>query len=158
MFAGREKALKVAPCEPARARPASPTPLVLWRGDLSVGVESIDHQHKALVEMVNLVHSGLRAEAIDEELIATFKRMAEFTAFHFRQEEELMQRSQYPDADIHISCHANLLKSLDRYQKDLSRECSPGAMSAHLQMLRDWLFRHIQMQDRDLGCWLNRDR
>lgn len=157
VFAKREKSLKAAPATPARVSPASATPLVSWSVGLSVGVESIDDQHKALVEMINLVHSALHAEITDDELIATFRRMAEFTAFHFRHEEELMRRTQYPYADTHAGCHADLLNSFDGYQKDLSRECSSNAMRAHLQMLRDWLLRHIRVQDRDLGDWLNRE-
>jgi PAS domain S-box/hemerythrin-like metal-binding domain len=131
-------------------------PLVAWRDELVVGVRSIDDQHQQLVELVNRVDFYLREGADEHKVASAFTELAEYTAMHFRYEEELMQRVPYQDAERHTRRHRQLIGLLDTYQQALSTEFSPRAITAQLRGLRTWLVQHIQDQDVELGNSLNR--
>ena len=62
-----------------------------WTEELEVGVEMIDSQHHALIDIANnvieAVENGEDKEAVDK----TITKLREYTVFHFNEEEKLME-------------------------------------------------------------------
>jgi len=66
-------------------------PLMEWNERLSVGVASIDAEHKRLVGMLNELYDAMQARHSQEALGKVLDGLINYTASHFKHEEPLCQ-------------------------------------------------------------------
>lgn len=127
--------------------------MIHWSKSLETGVESIDLQHRRLLDLLNDVH-GVMVENRDmSELDDIFKKLMEYTDFHFRHEEELFEKYYFPFAPEHRREHARIKKDvMARFDK--YREGKEELMDL-LAFLVDWLQDHIKGVDRSFGDFIN---
>ncbi len=88
--------------------------LFKWDQSYSVGNQTIDHQHKELLNLGNkmlTVTKGSEAKEIFETLSA-------YTVQHFYDEEKLMEQMSYPHLSEHQKEHALLRQKLLKITKD----------------------------------------
>ena len=71
---------------------ATDGPLLIWSNDLSVGLDSIDEQHKVLVSLINELHSAMKARRSHSELLDVIDNLKNYTVTHFGYEEELFAK------------------------------------------------------------------
>ncbi len=123
-------------------------PLVTWNENLSVGVVSIDDQHKKLVTLLNQLHDGMIAGKGRDVLANVLKGLVDYTKTHFKYEEELFTRAGYPGAASHKKDHAELIQRvIDIHQK--YNMTGPAALTIPvMNFLKDWLTNHIQGSDK----------
>jgi len=122
--------------------------LVVWNEKLSVGVRSIDDQHKKLVTLLNQLHDGMMAGKGKEMLGTVLKGLIDYTASHFKYEEDLFARTGYPDSTAHKKEHADLVRRVLEVQAQYE-EKGPSALTIPvMNFLKDWLTTHIQGADR----------
>ena len=112
------------------------------------GLPSVDGQHKRLVDLVNdMGEISMSGETVDpQELGAVTKEMLDYAETHFRDEEELMEKSGLDPR--HISFHHAQHRSFFEEARALTamgKESSPGQAHTRelLQYLVDWLAYHI---------------
>ena len=72
-------------------------PLIEWTDELSVGIESIDEQHKKLVNMINALNDAMLTNSSNELLGTIFTGLAAYTQKHFAYEENMFAEYNYPD-------------------------------------------------------------
>lgn len=121
--------------------------LVTWSEKLSVGVRSIDDQHKKLVVLLNQLHDGMIAGKGKDVLAVVLKGLIDYTTTHFKYEEDLFSRSGYPDAAAHKKEHADLVRRVLEIQKAYD-EKGPAALTIQvMNFLKDWLTAHILGSD-----------
>jgi hemerythrin-like metal-binding protein len=129
--------------------------LMEWNDSYSVGVESMDKQHRMLIDSLNELHSAMlngRAHQMTGELL---EKLVKYTNYHFHSEEEIMKAANFPDFDAHHQKHEDLVKEvnvfLDRYRS------GEELINLHLMtFLRDWLNSHILGVDQEYGKWISR--
>ncbi len=126
--------------------------IIHWSASLSTGVETIDEQHRRLLEYLNRVHEIMVENRDEEELQEVFEGLMEYTAIHFRHEEELFDRYRYPFATGHRREH-------DRLRERLASEITEYREKRRdlmylLAFLVDWLMDHIQGTDKAFGDYL----
>ncbi len=131
-------------------------PLMQWSDKLSVGVDGIDSDHKRLVEMVNELNDAVAAARGKEVLGKILDGLVDYTAKHFGREEAAMDKSSYPSALAHKKEHADLVKQVLEHQKQY-RAGNTAVLSLQLLVfLKNWLLKHIQGSDKQLGDYLSR--
>lgn len=127
--------------------------LITWTDDFSVGVKSLDEQHKGLVATLNGLHAAMLAgheKAVTGELL---NRLANYTHQHFVAEEAMMQRTGYPQYAAHCTQHKDLTAQVEGFVARYER--GEVALTVDLLLfLREWLLTHIQKSDREYGPWL----
>ncbi len=131
-------------------------PLFEWNDALySVGVKTIDDQHKKLVEMLNELHEAQRHGQSAGVTNQVLSDLIAYTDYHFRTEEDLMRNNhEYPDYRKHKAKHDTLRQTALGLQADF--RSGKRAVSVELShFLRDWLALHIQGTDKQLGVFLN---
>lgn len=130
--------------------PSSARERIEWKPEYSVGVESIDKQHQLLVSMIAHLNEAMlegRTRQIAEPLFGALHRYAQF---HFEFEEQLMEKTEYPDLQSHRESHAALLEELKRLDvKYAQGSLNAGAPLMHF--LRHWLIDHICGKDKEYG-------
>lgn len=133
-----------------------------WDSSMSIGHPSIDADHKALLDQINVLVEtafddnahGSCVKARTEQLLADLRSaMAELV----QSEESLMLQHDYPDVVEHRREHVELLKQFDHFVRQFT--ASAGASLAHLvRFLREWFDYHEENWDRPFGAWLQEAR
>lgn len=129
--------------------------LITWNETLNVGVASMDRQHREMADLVNLIHDNLLQGVPDAELRQNFDLLAAATVAHFRHEQDLWTRTDYPAAAGHKHKHDLLMVVLDRFRETLDRDTSQSRLEQQLDYLREWLLDHIDDEDKPLAAHLN---
>ncbi len=127
--------------------------LITWGPQLSVGINSIDEQHKKLVNMINALNDALAAGEGKEMLGKIFNGLAAYTTKHFQFEEDLFAKYNYPETAAHKKEHADLLKQVG----DLKAKMDAGNFMISMELmafLKSWLTNHIQGTDKKYVAFL----
>ncbi len=129
-------------------------PRLEWNASLSVGVESIDEQHKQLFALLDQLQ-----RASTEEREATARReivadLIDYTKIHFAFEETLLARNGYPDLGPHHDAHTKLATQVETYAAAARGGAAPLGAELYF-FLRTWLNGHIRGSDRRYGSFLN---
>jgi hemerythrin-like metal-binding domain len=121
--------------------------LVVWSEKLSVGVRSIDDQHKKLVTLVNQLHDGMIAGRGKEVVGPVLKGLIDYTRVHFKYEEDLFARIGYADSAAHKKEHADLVRRVLEIQA-VYEDKGPSVLTIQvMNFLKDWLTAHILGSD-----------
>ena len=125
--------------------------LLEWNENLSVGVPSIDEQHKALLGLLNELFDATQAGRGQLVLGKVLKELADYTVYHFQYEEALFAQTGYSAAPDHIKEHDGLItlvQVLRQKYQDGAREILSEDL---LRFLRRWLYTHIMGSDKKFG-------
>ena len=127
--------------------------LMAWSQNFSVGVRTIDSQHKGLFDMINELHAAMmegKGQTLTGPLL---KKLMRYTQEHFSAEEKMLETWKYPGLASHRTQHRDLTRDVDaliaRYER--------GEGSVNIQLLKflsDWLTGHIQGTDKGYAQWL----
>lgn len=124
-----------------------------WNENLSVGLTSFDEQHKKLVSIVNRLYDAMKEGKGREVLGEVFSELIEYTKFHFKSEEEVMLKYDFPGYREHLEEHNKLTKEV----MELKEKYDKGNIfitTEILAFLKDWLAHHILETDKKYGPFL----
>lgn len=119
-----------------------------WSEKLSVGVDSIDDQHKKLLSLVNQLHDGMMAGKGKDILGGILKGLVDYTVTHFRYEEQLFARTGYPEGEAHKKDHADLVRKVQDIQRQYETTGAKALTIPVMNFLKDWLSSHIVGTDK----------
>ncbi len=120
--------------------------LIEWRDDFSVGVASVDLEHRELIDLINELHALIGKNASAEDVVAMLGEIFAQISAHFALEEKYMLDSRYPRREEHKADHELLLDEL-RDIMDLVDE--DGSYDEHglSQDLQRWFTEHFRTHD-----------
>lgn len=126
---------------------------VEWKDELSVGIGSIDDDHKKLLSLINNLQTAVyypTGEAFERQAL---KELVDYTKYHFEREEKLMRDNDYPEFEEHKRQHeamiARVTGCMTAYEKD--RE---GTIDDLTRFLKTWLVNHIAGTDQKYSAFL----
>jgi hemerythrin-like metal-binding protein len=124
-------------------------PLIEWSNELSVGIDSIDEQHKKLVNMINALNEAMLTGSSNELLGKIFTGLAAYTQKHFSYEENMFAEYGYTNSEEHKRQHNELIAQVVEL-KEKFMDNPQGTISADLmQFLKRWLTNHIMRTDKE---------
>jgi len=126
-----------------------------WREVYSIGVDSVDRQHRALLQEVAGVDQLISSHAPLEDLREAFDALHRHTEEHFRYEETLFDNTRFHRARQHKREHEALLLILRRFCQSLDTKRLAATPDEHIHFLRAWLLDHIRHEDYVLGIYLS---
>ena len=120
---------------------------ITWKDEYSVGIKSLDDDHKRLIYLLNQFKT-----AYDYDTSAEFERQAleqlvEYTRFHFTREEEMMQQAGYEDFENHKQQHNNMIAQVEQFVGLYNRE-GHDSLNEVSTYLTNWLINHINGTDK----------
>jgi hemerythrin len=126
-----------------------------WSKKLEVGDETIDSQHKQLVETYNsLIDQSQTVNSI-AELVPTLVFLCEYTEKHFNDEEELQRKCRFPDYSKHKLLHDNFKKTVAGFMAQIKTVTSVEGLSSKLHTIVGvWLLNHIVMEDSKMAKYI----
>lgn len=118
-----------------------------WSSELSVGLDSVDDQHKWLLDATNRLHDALNQPQTDRAAVAEIlEGLMDYTMNHFIMEEELFERFDYPQAARHKAMHdlftRTVMLTITAFEN--GADVGPDV----LDLLKQWLVHHIMGADK----------
>jgi hemerythrin len=118
-----------------------------WSEIYSVGNDTIDQQHQQLFDIANRYAEALEKGMGRKSLVEIFNELVSYTAYHFKEEENMMREGGYPDLANHKVNHEKLVKLVMNYKQQLDMGES-GIEQRALDFIQTWLNGHILGMDR----------
>lgn len=129
-------------------------PLIEWSNELSVGIKSIDEQHKKLVNMINALHDAKLTGGSNELLGKIFTGLTTYTQKHFTYEENMFAEYGYSNAEEHKKQHNDLIAQVIELKNKFT-DNPQGTISDDLILfLKRWLTNHIMRTDKEYTDFL----
>ncbi len=128
--------------------------LVEWSDKFLTNVKECDEQHKKLVNLVNSLYDAMSKGKGKEVLGKILDELVSYTDYHFKTEERLFQKYDYPDFAKHKLEHDQLTKKA----LDLKNRYKKGEVTISVEVmnfLSNWLKEHILRSDKLYGPFLN---
>lgn len=127
--------------------PSEPLPRVEWRDEFATGVAPVDHEHKELVGLLNLIFERLESDD-DKDVVAGFLgEVHARIAAHFALEEQIMRQKKYDQYEDHKVDHERLLDDIrdimDAHEDDTYAE----RKHAFADRLQAWFVEHFKTKD-----------
>ncbi len=124
-----------------------------WKREFETGIPLIDHQHRRLMEGLEGCIRALSHGAARGVVLALAHEIQAHAIDHFRDEEDLMKRSGYPDFEAHRARHAELAAVV----ADLSDDYQAGRLAVPIQVVRTfahWMEEHLLGDDQHAAAWI----
>lgn len=120
---------------------------IVWKDEYSVGIKSLDDDHKRLIFLLNQFKT-----AYDYDTSAEFERQAleqlvEYTRFHFSREEDMMEAAGYAGIEEHKQQHARMIAQVEEFVGLYKREGHDSLIEVSTY-LTNWLINHINGTDK----------
>lgn len=123
-----------------------------WSDMLSVGIETMDEEHKELFRRINALLVALLGPEGSGDTRGLVTAIREYTVYHFDDEQKLMQARKYPRFDQHKALHEAFLKEFQSIEDQLLSEGLTAGLVIRLQdKVVTWLLDHIAKVDHDYG-------
>jgi hemerythrin len=128
---------------------------VEWKANLVTGNDTVDDQHKKLVDLINALHEAMKTGKTREILGGVLTELAEYTDYHFKAEEKLFSGRGYPKEAEHKTIHKDLMEQVTgiRTQYDAGKA---GISVQLLDFLKDWLVTHIKVMDKEAADYMQK--
>ena len=121
--------------------------LIKWSDKYSVNNFLLDSQHKKLIAIINELHTAMKVARGNEIMQTIFDELIWYTKEHFRTEEQIMQKFNYPAFNEHKAEHEKLTEEVLKLQKDYKEGKSLITMDT-MNFLKSWLINHIEGTDK----------
>lgn len=120
---------------------------------LVTGNEMIDSQHKQLIEKINDLLRSCEENADRKAAVKMLNYLADYTDFHFGEEERLQEEIGYPGIKEHKAKHEELRNTVKELHEMLEEQ--EGPTDAFVEMVNknvtEWLYYHIKGFDRSVA-------
>lgn len=137
-----------------------------WDSSMSVGEETIDNQHKRLLEKINELVEILSSLEVDMGAIRqTGQFLFTYIKEHFEYEENYMEKNNYPDLEVHKKMHQDFVQFYKEFQIELRDRMSSDKFSSIditellekiKKYLLEWLVQHIKGIDQKYAKFIKR--
>lgn len=130
----------------------------IWSEKYMLGVNSMDDEHKILVDKINFLVVNLESQYEKKNkvtLMAAFKDLAAYTREHFAHEEKFMESIRYPQFSSHRKIHEKLLDQVGKYGQQIENETLDDQKL--ISFLRNWLISHIMGVDMQYAAHYKED-
>jgi len=129
---------------------------ITWNlGQFGVDVDEMNEQHIEWIALINKLHASLTDKNSTMSSEQAINDMIDYTKFHFKQEEDLMQDVQYPDYKTHKLAHENFILQLDKLNDDMLNG-SYILKTQIMSILKNWLENHICKMDKAYGTFISK--
>lgn len=129
--------------------------MISWRETYNIGVDEVDQQHQELVVKLNEFLDACIQQKGKEKIMETLAFLRDYTVEHFRSEEEIMLKYNYPEYAEHKKDHDDFVASVLELEASIQNQGATVVTTLKLnRTLTDWLLSHISKSDMKIGQFL----
>ena len=116
--------------------------LLTWKSEYSVGIASMDDEHREMIGMINGVYARLGASSEPDDVEACLEEIFSTISAHFALEERIMREAGYEEYEAHKDDHEDLLDEIRDLMDDFVADAVTGGRILE-ERLSDWFTRHF---------------
>jgi len=120
--------------------------LLKWKPAYSLGIPSVDLEHREMIDMINIVYAGLDANTDPEKIEAALEDIYAGISSHFALEERHMRNADYEEYEDHKDEHEDLLDQIRDLMDEFADNPDSGRESLQ-KSLSDWFGKHFATFD-----------
>lgn len=117
-----------------------------WEEKYSVGIQSIDNQHKEIFRLLNGLLDAMRQGKANNVISQIIFELEKYAIIHFQKEEFFFQRFCFEGAEAHIREHQEFIRKVTT----LKSTFATGKIVATIDLfnfLKNWIEHHILVVD-----------
>ena len=127
--------------------------MITWDDKYSVGISSIDEEHKKFIDIINKVIDAKQHTDNSIEITEILNEMNKYVLTPFANEETYMIKCNYPEYDDHRKKHQDFSIKIMAFLDSVTKGDCRLACEL-LEHLKNWLVNHIQGTDRKyINCF-----
>jgi hemerythrin-like metal-binding protein len=120
--------------------------LLTWKTEYSVGIASMDDEHREMIELINDVYAKL-GDAPDKGAIEScLETIFTTISLHFALEERIMRDHDYDEFEDHKEDHEELLDEIRDLMDSFVMDPQQGSQLLE-KRLSDWFGKHFASFD-----------
>ncbi len=129
--------------------------MISWRETYNIGIDEVDQQHQELVVKLNEFLDACIQQKGKDKIMETLAFLRDYTVEHFRSEEEIMLKYNYPEYAEHKKDHDDFVASVLELEASIQNQGATVVTTLKLnRTLTDWLLSHISKSDMKIGQFL----
>ncbi len=128
---------------------------IIWSNAYSVGVPSIDEQHKNIIQIINRLIVASNTSSKTESVPEVLAEMLKYAKEHLAYEELLLQKHGYPDFENHKSKHVAYVENIVKFSTEAISEQQSDSKKL-LAYLHKWWTNHILHEDMQYSEYLQK--
>jgi hemerythrin-like metal-binding protein len=125
-----------------------------WNESLSVKVTRFDNEHKKLIGLIDELSDAMSHGKGKEILSKTLNDLIDYTATHFKNEEQAMQQHGYQAYKSHKHQHDEFVAKALELKEGYEKGSTMISVSV-LHFLNTWVNDHIKKTDFQYGPFFN---
>ena len=119
--------------------------LIRWSDIYIVGNETIDNQHKKLVDIINELYRVFNENYVENIYQDIIEKLVEYTKIHFSEEEQILQELNCDSLDAHKKQHLYFIEKLELLK---DKAIKNKIFNEIMEFLGHWLISHILISDK----------
>lgn len=122
-------------------------PAFNWDEKFSVGVKTIDDQHRRLFEIIGGLDKNMKIGKGKSVIPKVLPQLIDYTKYHFSSEEERMTACEFSGYANHKQEHENFVTKVLELQNEFSSSTLGTSVKLY-SFLTNWLTGHILNTDK----------
>lgn len=123
--------------------------MFVWEEGYKIGHPAMDSQHLVLFALLNQLDININHDMAESCITDVLSALASYIEFHFRHEENLMRKVEYPGLEDHMATHRVFVHELEVLSQ-VNGTCDPHKCALKVRgFVLDWLLNHILEVDAD---------
>ena len=118
-----------------------------WKEEYSLGIETIDTQHKKLIGIINEVAKAMEGDASEGAITQAVTEMRQYAEDHLAFEESVFEQCGYVETAEHRAEHDIFRETIEEF-RERSKENGITVAIEMLGYLEGWLIKHILVTDK----------
>jgi len=117
-----------------------------WEEKYSVGVQSIDNQHKEIFRLLNKLFEALKSGQAAQTTIGIIAELENYAVIHFHKEEFFFKQFNYEESLEHINEHKLFIDKVAAIKAD----AKTGKLVSTFELinfLKAWIDHHVLVVD-----------
>jgi hemerythrin-like metal-binding protein len=126
---------------------------ILWDNSYSVGNFTIDTQHQKFIAIINELYESFVDQTTAQKMENIIEELIDYSNYHFKTEEELFNKYNYPDKEVHMSKHTEFSIKIKEFQENF-RKGQSNLTFQLMNFLRNWLLTHLKGEDQEYAGFI----
>lgn len=131
----------------------------IWQRDYETGIESIDIEHKKIIDHYEKLYTHMKAGKGHEYYKELIVFLDSYIKEHFAHEEEYLERINYDGISEQLAFHREFEHEIEKIIRD--HEHTPITNLDLIKMnlfLKDWFLEHILVEDVKIKAFLSKEQ
>jgi hemerythrin len=120
---------------------------VEWRDDFTIGIASIDYEHREMIGLINMIFGRLEEGGDEEKVLDFLGEVHARIAAHFALEEQIMRERRYDQFTDHKTDHERLLDDIREIMDAYEAGSYAEQKEVFAKRLDDWFVVHFKTRD-----------